>query len=87
MLVVLLFERLVLFEMVQLLVWQFFGVLVWLIVEFSVIFIIGGRYLGLKVEVMYLLMEKFSWGCGCVQLVDFKVFVFVLVGWLKRNGE
>lgn len=84
---VLLPERSASFEMVQPLAWQPLGVLVRPTVELSVTPTIGGRHPGLKVEVMHSPMEKFSWGCGCVQSVDSKAFASVSVGRSKRNGE
>ena len=32
-------------------------------------------------------LEKFSWGCGCVQSVDSKAFASVSVGRSKKEME
>jgi len=84
---ILLPERSACLEIVQPLAWQPLGVLVRPTVELSVIPTIGGRHPGMRVEVMHSPVEKFSWGCGCVQSVDSKAFASVSVGRSKRNGE
>ncbi|KAG0566600.1 hypothetical protein KC19_7G076300 [Ceratodon purpureus] len=84
---VLLPEKSASFEVVQPLAWQPLGVLVRPTVELSVTPSIGGRHPGTKVELLHSPMEKFSWGCGCVQSVDSKAFASVSVGRSKRNGE
>jgi len=84
---VLLPERSASFEVVQPLAWQPLGVLVRPTVELSISPTIGGRHPGTRVEVLHSPLEKFSWGCGCVQSVDSKAFASVSVGRSKRNGE
>lgn len=74
-------------EVVQALAWEPLGVLVQPTLELSVTPTIGGRHSGTRVEVIHSPVEKFSWGCGCVESLDSKAFASVSVGRSKRNGE